>query len=74
MVAHFDSLVKSIPGMGKKLLNTESDAFLLIVEVKDNDFDILVELNNFAGIRYTAPREVGDVYETVNTAESTNTP
>ena len=69
VVAHFDCLVKSVPGMGKELLNAESDALLLVVEVEDNDFDVLVELNHFAGIGNAAPGKVSDVNEAVYAAK-----
>ncbi len=47
--------------MGLELLETEGDALLLVVEVKDNDVELLVELANFRGLGDTAPTEVGDV-------------
>ena len=55
--------------MGSELLETEGNALLLVVEVKDNNIDLLVELDNLLGIVNTAPREVGDMDESVNTAE-----
>ena len=58
MVAHFECLVQIVPGMGYKLLDTESDALLLVVEVEDNDLDVLIKLNNLVGIRNTTPAEV----------------
>ncbi len=69
-------LVQIVPGMGYKLLDTESDALLLVVEVEDNDLDVLIKLNNLVGIRNTTPAEVGDVDETVHAAEvhEANTP
>ncbi len=69
MVADLEVGIKIIPGMGHELLETEGDTLLLVVEVDDNDLDVLVELDNLAGIGNTAPAEVGDVNETVNTAE-----
>ena len=55
--------------MRSELLQTESNALLLIVEVEDNNIDLLVELNNLMRIVYAAPREIGDVDESVNTAQ-----
>ena len=55
--------------MWSELLETESYALLLFVEVEDDDVDLLVEFHHFFRIAYAAPREVCDVYETVNTAE-----
>ena len=37
--------------MGKELLNAESDALLLVVEVEDNDFDVLVGSQPLRGDR-----------------------
>ena len=68
-VADFEVGVEGVPGMGLELLETESDTFLLVVEVEDNDVEFLVELDNFAGMVYAAPREVGDVDKTVDATE-----
>ena len=69
VVAHLQVSVESIPWVRSELLQTESDALLLLIEVEDNDIDLLVESNNLVRIAYAAPREVCDVDETVNTAE-----
>ena len=69
LVAHLEVRVEAIPGMWLELLDTKSDALLSFVELEDNDVELLVEANNFAGVRYTAPREVGDVDETIDTTE-----
>ena len=55
--------------MWSQLLQTKSDALLLVVEVDDNDVEFLIELNDFLRIAYAAPREVCDVNETVYTTE-----
>ena len=68
-VAYLQLAIQSIPGMRSELLQTESDTLLLVVEVQDNNVDLLVELNNLAGIAYAAPAQVGDVDQTVNTAQ-----
>ena len=41
--------------MGLELLETEGDALLLVVEVEDNDIELLVEFDNFAGLCDAAP-------------------
>ncbi len=69
VVTHLELAVESIPRMRSELLQTESDALLLVIEVEDNDIDLLVEGNNLVRIAYAAPRKVGDVDESVNTAE-----
>ena len=68
-VANFEVGVQSIPRMGKELLQAESDALLLVVEVEDNNVEFLVELNNFVRVVNSTPREVGDVDKTVYAAE-----
>ena len=55
--------------MRSELLQTEGNALLLVVEVEDYDIDLLVELYYLVGIIYAAPRQVGDVDESVNTAQ-----
>ena len=47
--------------MGSKLLVTEGDALLLLVEVEDDDLDLLAELNELLGMVDATPGEVGDV-------------
>ena len=69
MVADLKLGIESVPGMGLELLQAESDALLLVVEIEDNDVELLVELDNFLRMVDTAPREVGDVDETVDTAQ-----
>jgi hypothetical protein len=55
MVADLEVRIECIPWMRSELLQTESDTLLLVVEVKDNDLDLLVELNHFVRIAYAAP-------------------
>ena len=69
MVAHLQLAVESIPGMRCELLQAESNALLLIVEVENNNINLLVESNNLMRIADAAPREICDVDESVNTAE-----
>ena len=52
-----------------ELLQAESNALLLLVEVNDSDIDLLVKLNNLVWIAYAAPRKVCDMDETVNASE-----
>ena len=68
-VADLDLGSQSIPGMGLKLLETEGDALLLVVEVEDNHIKLLVELYNLLGMAYAAPGKVGDVDKTIDTAQ-----
>ena len=69
VVTHLQVGIQSVPGMRSELLQTQSDALLLVVEVQYNHVDLLVELHNLLGIAYAAPAQVGDVNQTVNTAE-----
>ena len=67
LVTNLEVWIEGIPWMWSKLLESESDALLLVVEVEDNDVELLVELNDFLRIAYAAPREVCDMDESVNT-------
>ena len=69
VVTHLEISIQSIPGMRSELLQTESDATLLVVEVENNNVDLLVELNHLVRIVNTTPAEIGDVDESVNTAQ-----
>ena len=69
LVAYLEVSVEGIPRMGSELLQAESDTLLLFIEVENNNVELLVELNDFVGIVYAAPREVGDVDQTVYAAE-----
>ena len=51
--------------MRHELLQAESDALLLFVEVENNHIELLVRLNDVVRIVNTAPREVGDVDKTI---------
>ena len=55
--------------MRSELLQAQSDALLLVVEVEDNDIDLLIQFHNFLGIAYAAPAQVGDVDQTVYAAQ-----
>ena len=55
--------------MRGELLQTQCDALLLVVEVEDHDLDLLVERHDLLGMVHAAPREVGDVDQTVHTAQ-----
>lgn len=69
MVADLEVLVEAIPWVRGELLQTEGNALLLLVEVEDNDIDLLIKLHYLVRIAHAAPREVGDVDESVNTTE-----
>jgi hypothetical protein len=55
--------------MRHELLHAEGDALLLRIEVEHHHVDRLIELDDFGGMVDTAPRQVGDVHQTVDTTE-----
>ena len=67
VVTNLQVCVESIPWVWSELLQTESNALLLLIEVEDNNIDLLVELNNLLRIVNAAPAEVADMDQTVNT-------
>ena len=69
LVTYLETLLESVPGMGGELLQTEGDTLTLLIIVEDNDIDLLTDLDHLLGVIDTTPREVGDVYQTVDTTE-----
>ena len=69
LVTNLEIRVEVIPWMWGKLLETESDTLLLLIEVKNNDLDLLVKSDNLFRVIDTAPREIGDMDKTVHTAK-----
>ena len=55
--------------MRSELLQAERNAFLLFVEVENDDIDLLVELDDLLGIIYAAPAKICDVDESVDTTQ-----
>ena len=68
-VTDLEVSLEAFPRMGGELLETEGDAFLLLVEVQDDDLDLFIEGDNLFGVGDSAPAEVGDVNQTVHAAE-----
>ena len=68
-VTNLDVWIECIPWMWGELLETKSDTLLLVIEVENNDLDLLVKFYHLVWIAYAAPREVCDMYKTVNTAQ-----
>ena len=60
--------------MRSELLQTESDTLLLIVEIKDNNVELLVEFNHFLRIAYGAQLVDGDRYACVKVEVSGEKP
>ena len=55
LVANLEVGIQSLPRMGRKLLQTQSNTLLLLVEVDDNDLELLVQMNDLLGVVYAAP-------------------
>ena len=55
--------------MSRKLLQTQCDTLLGVVEVEDHDLNLLVERHDLFGMVHAAPRKVRDVDQTVHTAQ-----
>ena len=55
--------------MRLQLFQAEGDTLLVLVEVKHNDVDLLVEFQDFAWVRDTAPADIGDVQQTVDATQ-----
>ena len=69
MVTYLQVWAECIPWVRSELLQAESNALLIFIEVKNNDINLLVECNNLVWIAYAAPREVCNMNESVNTTE-----
>ena len=65
VVTNLQVSIQSIPRMRSQLLQTQCDTLLLVIEVKDNNVDLLIQLNDFLGIVNAAPAEVCNVNKTV---------
>ena len=55
LVANLEVLVEALPRVSAKLLETEGDPLLLLVEVENDNFDLLVELDDLLRVVDTAP-------------------
>ena len=57
------------PGIGFKLFHTQTDALGVFVEFDNLNFNSLADRQNFCRMIDTAPRNIGNVQQTVNTAQ-----
>ena len=69
LVTDLEVLVERLPRMSRKLLQTQCDTLLGVVEVEDYDLNLLVERHDLFGMVHAAPRKVRDVDQTVHTAQ-----
>ena len=58
-----------VPGAGFFLLQSERDLFLFAIDVQNHDFDFLVDLHHLGWMVDAAPAHVGDVQQTIDTAQ-----
>ena len=59
----------AFPRIGLELLHAQRDALGFGVEADDLDVDRLADLQGLAGMVDAAPRDIGDVQQTIDTAE-----
>jgi len=64
-VTYLKVRIQSIPWVRSQLFQTQSDTFLLVIEVEDNNVQLLIQFNHFFRIAYAAPRQVSDVDQSV---------
>src|SRR3954469_7967054 len=58
-----------VPWARALLLQAQGDLFLLVVDVQDHDFDLVVDLHHLGGVIDAAPAHVGDVQEAIDAAQ-----
>ncbi len=69
MVVHFKVGRKSLPRMRSKLFETQCNTFFLVVKVKNDNVNLLVERHNFTRIVYASPRQICNMNKSVNAAK-----
>ena len=60
---------QGIPWVRRELLHAKSDALLFVVEVQNHHVDLLVNFHHLFRVTHTAVAHVGDVHQTVDTAQ-----
>ena len=55
LVTYLEVSIEKIPWVSSKLLQTESDSLLSLIEVKDNNVNLLIKSNNLLRMVDTAP-------------------
>src|SRR5262249_50543277 len=61
--------LNAVPRVRQRLLGAEGDLLLFLVDGKDLDLDLLVDLDDLAGVADAVPAHVGDVQQAVDAAE-----
>ncbi len=64
-VTNFEVWIELFPWMRSKLFETECNTFLFFIEVKNNNVDLLIELNDFFRVCNASPAQVCDVNQTI---------
>src|SRR6185369_18012108 len=59
-------LFDAVPWIRELLLQTEADTFLLAVDIKDHDVNVLSDFEDFRRMANSAPTHVGDVQQSVD--------
>ena len=73
LVSHLELAVDVGPRVVIKLLNSEGNALIFLIDAKNNSFDLVVLLEHFGRmIDLTSPRKVGDVDHAVDTLFEAN--
>ena len=69
LVSDVDRLRHGIPRVSRELLDAEGNPLAVVVEVEDDHVEALVDFDHFLRMAHAAPAEVGDVHQSVHTAE-----
>ena len=69
LLAGRESLFDLVPRILLRLLQAERDALLLLVDVENDDFELLTDLEQFARMTEAAPGHVGDVEQAIHAIE-----
>ncbi len=51
------------------MLEAEGDALFFLVDIEHDDFDLLADFEQFAGMSESTPRHIGDVEQTIHAIE-----
>ena len=58
-----------LPGAGCLLLEAQRNLLVLFIDTDNNTFDLLIELDNFRWMRYSAPAQIGNMQQTVQASQ-----
>jgi hypothetical protein len=69
LLADRETFFDFVPGIVLVLLEAEGDALLVLVDVQNEDFNRVADLEKFARVIEAGPRHVGDVEQAVDAIE-----